>query len=81
MNYSGLKHPIVDILIEKIIQASSKEELTTAVHALDRVLLNEIIVIPHWYTPKNKFMYQNTIGIPTNTPLKGTSILTWWKNN
>ena len=79
MNYSGLKNPVVDNLIEKIISAVSQEELITAVHALDRVLLNEVIVIPHWFTPKNRFMYQNTIGVPQTVPLKGANIMTWWK--
>lgn len=79
MNYSGLKNPVVDILIEKVIQSATKEELVTSVHALDRVLLNEYIVIPHWYTPYHRYMFQNTIGMPTNVPLKGANILTWWK--
>lgn len=79
MNYSGLKNPVVDALIEKIISAKTQEDLTTAVHALDRVLLNEFIVIPHWFTSKNRFMYQNTIGVPQIVPLKGVNILTWWK--
>ncbi len=79
MNYSGLKSPVVDALVEEIIQASSQEELTTAVHALDRVLLHEHIVIPHWYTPSHRYMFQNTIGMPTSVPLKGADILTWWK--
>lgn len=79
MNYSGIKNPVIDSLIETIIQSGSEEELKTAVHALDRVLLNEHIVIPHWYTPYHRYMYQNTIGMPTNVPLKGVNILTWWK--
>ena len=79
MNYSGIKSPIIDSLIETIIQSGSEDELITAVHALDRVLLNEHIVIPHWYTPYHRYMYQNTIAMPTDVPLKGVSILTWWK--
>ena len=79
MNYSGLKNPVIDALVELVIQSSSKEELITAVHALDRVLLNEHIVIPHWYTPSHRYMFQNTIGMPTTVPLKGANVLTWWK--
>ncbi len=79
MNYSGLKNPVIDALVELVIQSSSKEELITAVHALDRVLLNEHIVIPHWYTPAHRYMFQNTIGMPTTVPLKGANVLTWWK--
>lgn len=79
MNYSGIKNKVVDYLIENIVSANTREELVTAVHALDRVLLNEIIVIPHWHTPENRYLYKNTIGIPEKIPLKGTSILTWWQ--
>lgn len=79
MNYSGIKNPVVDAVIEKIISANSQKELITAVHALDRLLLNEIIVIPHWYSPENRFMFQNNIKMPQNTPIKGANILTWWK--
>ncbi|MBO7244342.1 MAG: ABC transporter substrate-binding protein [Alphaproteobacteria bacterium] len=79
MNYSGIKNPAVDAIIEKIISANSQKELETAIHALDRILLTEIIVIPHWYSPQNRYMFQNNIRMPQNPPLKGTNILTWWK--
>ena len=38
-NYPGINSPAVDALIEKLISATNREELTTAIHALDRVLL------------------------------------------
>ena len=79
MNYAGIKNPVIDAVIKKIISANSQKELITAVHLLDRLLLNEIIVIPHWYSPENRFMFQNNIKMPQNTPIKGTNILTWWK--
>ena len=37
-NLSGVADPVVDALIEKVIQAKSREELDTRVRALDRVL-------------------------------------------
>lgn len=79
MNYSGLKNPVVDAVIEKIISAQSQKELETAVHVLDRLLLNEVIVIPHWYTPEHRFMIHRDISMPEAVPLKGANILTWWK--
>ena len=38
-NYAGVDSKVVDYLIEQLIGAQSREELTTAIHALDRVLL------------------------------------------
>ena len=78
LNYSGIRNPVVDDLIEKIVSAESKEAHLTAVHALDRVLLHLHLVIPHWYTPEHRYLYWNKFGIPKKTPLKGTNILDWW---
>ena len=78
-NYSGLKNPVVDALIEKIISAKSQSELTVATQALDRVLLSEYIVIPHWNAMTQKSLYWNTLEHPQYIPLSGVDILTWWK--
>lgn len=77
-NFSGIQSPAVDALIEAVIRAESQEELETAVHALDRVLLWYHLVIPHWYTPDQAFVYWDKFGIPEEVPLKGTNLLTWW---
>jgi microcin C transport system substrate-binding protein len=38
-NTAGIKDPVVDALIDKVIAAATREDLETAVRALDRVLL------------------------------------------
>ena len=48
-NYAGIKDPLVDMLIARIIKVDSREELVTARRLLDPVLLNEYYVIPHWH--------------------------------
>src|SRR5690606_37881687 len=48
-NYIGIKSPVIDDLIEKIIRASSREELVAYTRALDRILLAGHYVIPHWH--------------------------------
>ncbi len=78
-NFSGIQNPAVDALIEAIVQANSQEELETAVHALDRVLLWSHLVIPHWHTPYQSFIYWNRFDMPQTTPMKGMDLLTWWK--
>ena len=78
-NYSGLKNPAVDALIEKIISAKTQTDLTLATQALDRVLLSEYIVVPHWAAMTQKYLYWNTLAHPQYIPLSGVDILTWWK--
>ena len=79
MNYSGINQPIIDALIEYVIEADTQEELTIAVQALDRALLSEQIVIPHWHSPVLRFVMWDKIKYPTVIPMKGPDIMTWWK--
>lgn len=79
MNYSGIKSQVVDLLIDKVTTAQTKEDLTTAVHALDRFLLSQYIVIPHWYSSELRFFMQPNIKYPQQIPMKGPDITTWWK--
>ncbi len=78
MNYAGIKSPIVDALINNVISAVSAEELTTATHALDRVLLWSYLVVPHWHTPVSRYVYWDKFDMPSVVPMKGISPLTWW---
>lgn len=78
-NYAGIKSKAVDGLIEKVITAETRVELETAVHALDRVLLWNYLVIPHWHTPVHRFLYWDHFGMPEVIPMKGVNTLTWWK--
>ena len=45
----GGKSPVVDEIVEKLINANSRNERLTACRALDRVLLNGYYVIPQWH--------------------------------
>ena len=78
MNYAGIKSEVVDALIDKIISATTTEELKTATHSLDRILLWSHLVIPHWYTPVYRYVYWDKFGMPDRVPMKGISPLTWW---
>ena len=78
MNYAGVKDPVVDALIDKVISATTAEELTTATHALDRVLLWSYLVVPHWHTPVLRYVYWDKFEMPKVIPMKGISPLTWW---
>lgn len=78
LNYAGISNPAIDTLIEQVVHASDRKQLETAVHALDRVLLWSYLVIPHWYSPVQRYVFWDKFDMPERPPLKGTNILYWW---
>ena len=79
-NYAGVDSPVVDDLIEKLIGAKTREELTTAIHALDRVLLWGHYVIPLYHSNTDRIAYWNFLEYPDKIPLYGIVIESWWAN-
>ena len=79
-NYPGINSPAVDALIEKLISAKNREELTTAIHALDRVLLWGHYVVPLYHSNKDRIAYWDFFEYPEEIPLYGIVIESWWVN-
>lgn len=78
-NYAGIKDPIVDILVEKIISAHTRDDLVAACRALDRVLLWNHYVIPQWYINTHRIAYWNKFSRPPIAPIYGdVGFWTWW---
>lgn len=77
-NTAGIKNPVVDALIDKVIAAGSREELETAVHALDRVLLWGHYVVPHFIDDGYRVAYRNKFGRPDVLPEEGPDFWAWW---
>lgn len=77
-NYAGIKNSVVDDLIEKIVEATDRRKLVAAVRALDRVLLWEHYVVPHWYAPTTRLVYWDKFGKTDKNPMKGVQLMTWW---
>ena len=79
-NYPGIDSPAVDALIEKLISAKNREELTTAIHALDRVVLWGHYVVPLYHSNKDRIAYWDSFEYPEKIPLYGIVIESWWIN-
>jgi len=79
-NYAGVNSPAVDALIDELISAKTREELTTAIHALDRVLLWGHYVIPLYHSNTDRIAYWNFLEYPKDIPLYGIVIESWWSN-
>lgn len=81
-NYSGIKNPVVDALVEQIIAAPSREELVFRTRALDRVLLHYDYVVPQWYNAYHRIAYWNKFDHPEKlVPFDRSFDLnfsTWW---
>ena len=77
-NYAGVSNLTVDFLIEKIIAAKDRESLKNATKALDRVLLNEYYVIPHWHIQNFRISYWDKFGKPKINPKYDLGLDTWW---
>lgn len=79
-NYSGIKDPGVDALIEKVIFAKDREELVAATRALDRVLMAHQYVVPQWYIDVDRTARWDRFGHPDNIPeyTHGFPTIWWW---
>ncbi len=77
-NIIGINDPVVDALIDGIIQAREKNVYEAYVKALDRVLLNGHYLIFQWYAPADRVGYRNKFGIPETKIKTGWQPFTWW---
>jgi microcin C transport system substrate-binding protein len=77
-NYTGLKDPVVDALIEMVIAAPTRQELIQRTRALDRVLQWQHIVIPQLHIPYDRFLYWNKFARPEIIPIRGANLFNWW---
>jgi microcin C transport system substrate-binding protein len=78
-NLMGIKDPVVDALVGRVVYAKDREELVAATHALDRVLLWGYYVVPHWHNPVAWIAYWDKFGIPKDQPSYiGLDIDSWW---
>ena len=79
-NLVGVKNPVVDSLLNKIIQAHNKEVYLASLHAFDRVMRHQYYLIPQWYTPFNRVAYNKRLKYPKTDVHVGFLPHTWWIN-
>ena len=81
-NYAGVSDPVVDELVERVIQAATRAEQVAATRALDRVLLSGHYVVPHWYSKNFRVVHWDKFGKPAySAPYTGDYFVmpyTWW---
>ena len=77
-NIIGIKNPAIDKLVDLVIAAPDRESLVTRTHALDRVLLWNHYVIPHWHLGSDRVAYWDKFGRPATIPPHGFQLFSWW---
>lgn len=76
-NVMGIKDPVVDALIEKVIQAKDRDEMITAARALDRVLLHGEYLVPNWYIATHRVAYRSNLAYPETLPPYFADPISW----
>ena len=79
-NHMGIKDAAIDYLIENLLRAPSYDELIYATRALDRVLLHNHFLVPHWSLSYSRTARWNRFSRPELMPEYGASAFPsiWW---
>lgn len=78
-NLAGVADPAIDALIDKIIGAQTRTELTAACKAFDRVFRAGRYWIPQWNKASHWIAYWDMFGRPPTKPRYARGIPgTWW---
>lgn len=78
-NYSGIADPAVDALVDAAGRAMNREDLTTAIRALDRVLRARLDWIPNWYADSHRSAFWDMFGFKEPKPDFGFPVeQLWW---
>lgn len=78
-NHMGIQNPVVDALVQQVINAPNRQELVHRTRALDRVLLWGYYAIPQWHINSWRVAHWDKFGKPeTQAPYALGALDTWW---
>lgn len=85
-NHTGIQSPAVDALISRMVAAKTKKELLPACRALERVIVNNHILVPQWSAPTHRMAYnawrlQPASEMPPYASGETWAIDTWWSRS
>lgn len=81
-NFAGIDDPVVDALVEAVIGAETREDLSTAGRALDRVLRAGHYWVPHWHVASYRTAWWDEFERPDTMPTYQRGVLdTWWSKS
>ncbi len=81
-NLAGIRDPVVDEIVQRLLQSGTREELVVFARALDRVLRAGWYLVPHFYAPAHRVAYRSRLAHPKTLPLYYAAnawvLKTWW---
>jgi microcin C transport system substrate-binding protein len=77
-NIAGICDPVVEELVELIVNAPDREELVARTRALDRVLLWHNYMVPHWHSRTFRIAWWDKFGRPPRNPRYALALDSWW---
>lgn len=77
-NVPGLSDEGIDALIEIVVNTETREELDTAVTALDRVLRDRVIRVGQWYNDSHWVAYYDMYRYPDEFPPYSLGFFNFW---
>jgi microcin C transport system substrate-binding protein len=77
-NTIGLKNKAIDELVDDIVLSPDRESLISRTRALDRILLWNHFVIPHWHIRVYRVAYWDKFSRPPITPKYDLCFSCWW---
>jgi len=79
-NYSGIKNPVVDQLVQQVIRAPNREQLIIRTRALDRVLRAGYYQVLTYGNDKSWYAYWNMYQQPVIKPKLSLGLDYWWSD-
>ncbi|MDI9330585.1 MAG: extracellular solute-binding protein [Alphaproteobacteria bacterium] len=85
-NLMGVSDPTVDALLQLVISAQTRPQLTAALRALDRVLRHGHYAIAHWYGSVHRVSWRSArfaqpASLPTYYQPEPWATSTWWSTD
>ena len=77
-NVAGIADPVIDELVEKLINAKGRQNLINHTRTLDRILLWGYYLVPHWHIRHHRVAYWDKFSRPQITPKYSLGFDTWW---
>jgi len=82
-NLAGIADPVIDSLIEKILGADNRADLTVACRAFDRVFRAGRYWVPQWFAHTHRLAYWDLFGHPEKPPRYAQGVGApeiWWSD-
>ena len=81
-NLPGIKNPVVDELVQRLLKSKSRDELRIYAKAIDRILRAGHYMVPHFSINRHRVSYSKKLNLPDKLPLYYAAdswmLKTWW---